>query len=84
MTNGIYKVVYSCYSKAALHPGTVFTLLLRLIRPLNSHLLQNKVPNLDSSLMSVVGDLCGTESMELIIKQCLMPSVPSNQNDLEK
>lgn len=41
-----------------------------------------KLSGTDLTLMSVFRDLCGSEPTDLIVKQCLMPSVPTNQNDL--
>lgn len=70
-------------SQAPSFPGKVFSQLLHLLRPLSHALLSCEFGKSRITLMSEFRAVCGDEPMEMLVKQCLKPSVPSNQKHLD-
>jgi len=66
----------------------VYKQLYRLLKPLAHRLLSIPLNSGEGStppatVMDVLRELCATAYIDCIVKGCLVPSVPTNQSDLD-
>ncbi|XP_067941918.1 centromere/kinetochore protein zw10 homolog [Watersipora subatra] len=66
-------------------PSVVFKSLYNLIKSLAGCLQATfNINDANTSLMSELSSVCGSRPIDIVIKGCLSPSVPTSQSDLNK
>ncbi|XP_037543204.1 centromere/kinetochore protein zw10 homolog [Nematolebias whitei] len=63
-------------------PSQVYSKLLLVLKTLHSHLLDVSIGN--KKLSAILGELIWEEMSQCIIHECLVYSIPTNSNELEK